>query len=370
VLQYAEVLLSKEDLDAKADALIDFIRERVVGRRFEDAGLSRPHEVQSFADLEAWFRDVLRTLEEGGREQWRTHHAATLRKVRNRLGNLSTRCAGLVTDDGALSDLPFGAFEDRAVYVVDVARVEEDAQDLVFARVVSRLREHLERRDLGVDHVVVFVDELNKYAPADGPDTYVRKMLLDIAERGRYLGLVLFGAQQFRSQVHRRVVGNAGTSVFGRMDGEELATPGYQGLSPAVKARLATLDKGQLLVRHPHFAQPVFVRFPRPAVMAGREGVERFPPPPEPTWQQAVARDLRRLDPSIELGWVTEVSALHDEAEALSARNAVLRQRPDDVRAAFLRALARRARPAAVDAEGVAPRPRGLRPFAPGEYGG
>jgi hypothetical protein len=40
------------------------------------------------------------------------------------------------------------------------------------------------------------------------------------------------------------------------------------------------------------------------------------------------------------------------------------------VRAAFLRALARRARPAAVDAEGVAPRPRGLRPFAPGEYGG
>jgi hypothetical protein len=370
VLQYAEVLLSKEDLDAKADALIDFIRERVVGRRFEDAGLSRPHEVQSFADLEAWFRDVLRTLEEGGREQWRTHHAATLRKVRNRLGNLSTRCAGLVTDDGALSDLPFGAFEDRAVYVVDVARVEEDAQDLVFARVVSRLREHLERRDLGVDHVVVFVDELNKYAPADGPDTYVRKMLLDIAERGRYLGLVLFGAQQFRSQVHRRVVGNAGTSVFGRMDGEELATPGYQGLSPAVKARLATLDKGQLLVRHPHFAQPVFVRFPRPAVMAGREGVERFPPPPEPTWQQAVARDLRRLDPSIELGWVTEVSALHDEAEALSARNAVLRQRPDDVRAAFLRALARRARPAAVDAEGVAPRPRALRPFAPGEYGG
>ena len=51
-----------------------------------------------------------------------------------------------------------------------------------------------------------------------------------------------------------------------------------------------------------------------------------------------------------------------------------LRPETDDparlVRAAFLRALARRARPAAVDAEGVAPRPRGLRPFAPGEYGG
>src|SRR5439155_8381099 len=101
-------------------------------------------------------------------------------------------------------------------------------QDLVFARVVSRLREGLERRELGVGAVVVFVDELNKYAPADGPETYVKKMLLDISERGRYLGLVLFGAEQFRSQVHRRVVRNAGTILFCRMDSDALATPGYQ----------------------------------------------------------------------------------------------------------------------------------------------
>ena len=74
------------------------------------------------------------------------------------------------------------------MYVIDVAGLEEDAQDLIFARVVTKLREHLEKRDLGVQHVVVFVDELNKYAPGDGPETYVRKMLLDIAERGRYLG--------------------------------------------------------------------------------------------------------------------------------------------------------------------------------------
>jgi hypothetical protein len=326
--------------------------------------------VQSFADLDAWFRDVLRKLEDSNGDTWRTHHAATIRKVRNRLSNLSTRCAGLVTDDGVVSDLPFGAFDDRAVYVVDVANVEEDAQDLVFARVVSKLREHLERRDLGVDHVIVFVDELNKYAPNDGPDTYVKKMLLDIAERGRYLGLVLFGAQQFRSQVHRRVVGNAGTTMFGRMDADELATPGYQVLSPAVKARLATLDKGQLMVRHPHFAQPVFVRFPRPAVMTGREGVERFPQAPEPSLAFAVARDLRRLESGIDLGWVQQTILLYEEHEVLAARNAVLRRRPDDVKAAFARELQRRARPGAIDSESMAPKPRTLRSFAPDEYGG
>lgn len=370
VLQYAEVLLNKDDVDAKADALIDFIRERVLGRDFEEPGFSRIHRVQSFADLDAWFRDVLRKLEDGQGDTWRTHHAATIRKVRNRLSNLSTRCAGLVTEDGAVSDLPFGSFADRTVYVVDVANAEDDAQDLVFTRVVSRLREHLERRDLGVDHVVVFVDELNKYAPGDGPDTYVRKMLLDIAERGRYLGLVLFGAQQFRSQVHRRVVGNAGTALFGRMDADELATPGYQVLSPSVKARLATLDKGQVMVRHPHFAQPVFVRFPRPAVMTGREGVERFPQAAEPSLAHAVARDLRRLDASIDLGWVQQQVMLYEEVEVLAARNATLRRRPDDVKAAFTRELARRSRPGAVDAEAVRPRPRPLRGFAPDEYGG
>ena len=336
VLQFAEVLLNKDDVDAKADALIDFIKERVIDRDFSDALLKRSYRVQSFADLEEWFRDLLMAIEaKGGGDSWRTHHVATIRKVRNRLSNISTRCAGLVTDDGAVSDLPFGSFEDRTVYVVDVANLDDDAQDLIFARVVSQLREHLERRDLGVKHVVVFVDELNKYAPGDGPDTYVRKMLLDIAERGRYLGLVLFSAQQFRSQVHRRVVGNSGTALFGRMDGDELATPGYAVLSPAVRTKLATLDKGQLMVRHPHFTQPVFVRFPRPAVMTGRDGAERYPSAVEVTLDAAVVRALRPMDPTVTLAWVQEITALYAEDEVLRARNATVLARPDDVKAFF-----------------------------------
>ena len=79
---------------------------------------------------------MLRKLEDSNGDTWRTHHAATVRKVRNRLSNLSTRCAGLVTDDGAVSDLPFGSFVDRAVYVVDVANVEEDAQDAIVTQLL------------------------------------------------------------------------------------------------------------------------------------------------------------------------------------------------------------------------------------------
>src|SRR5256885_13894312 len=134
-------------------------------------------------------------------------------------------------------------------------------------------------------------------------------MLLDISERGRYLGLVLFSAEQFRSQVHRRVVGNAGTVVFGRMDADELATPGYQVLSPAIKIKLATLPIGELMVRHPHFTQPIFVRFPRPAVLRGRDGVERYPPAVDLPFEDAVARQLVKLDRRVRPNQVKDLIA-------------------------------------------------------------
>src|SRR4051812_3198054 len=125
VLQYAEVLLNKDDVDAKADALIDFIRERVIDRDFTDPLLKRPYRVTTFAELEDWFRDLLIAIEgKGGGDTWRTHHVATIRKVRNRLTNIALRCQGLVSDGGEVSDLPFGSFEDRTVYVIDVANLE------------------------------------------------------------------------------------------------------------------------------------------------------------------------------------------------------------------------------------------------------
>ncbi|HEY8196084.1 MAG TPA: hypothetical protein VIG04_03860, partial [Gemmatimonadales bacterium] len=211
-----------------------------------------------------------------------------------------------------------------------------------------------ERRDLGVDHVVVFVDELNKYAPADGPDTYVRKMLLDLSERGRYLGLVLFSAQQFRSQVQRRVVGNAGTGVYGRMDMDELAMPAYGTISPSTKIKLATLPKGELMVRHPHFTQPIFVKFPRPSVLNGREGIERFPPAVELPFADAVARQMRRLDRRVSADAVHALIEGRRETDVRRALSATRRERPDDAYAFFNACLGRR-----VNAEVAAPR-RGI----------
>lgn len=366
VLDYAEVLLNRDDVDAKAGAFIDFLGERVVGREFCDVTLSEePLEVRSFADLEDFFRRVFEFTEvqARGMEVWRNHHIATIRKVRNRLGNISVRAKGLVTDDGQASDLPWGAFTDRSVHVIDVAGIDPLAQDLVFARAVSKLKEHLERRDLGVDHVVVFVDELNKYAPADGQETYVRRMLLELSERGRYLGMVLFSAQQFRSQVLRRVVGNAGTGLYGRMDMDELATPGYGTLSQATKAKLAALPKGELMVRHPHFTQPLFLRFPRPAMMAGRIGVERFPPAPDLPFAQAVARQLRARDPAVTAARVEALIDGRREDDVRRALHATRRARPDNVLAYFSGQLGKRVEREVVPPRGVPGLKRSTDPY-------
>ena len=135
VLDYAEVLLNRDDVDAKADAFIDFLSERVVGREFTDPTLPRPFRVRSFAELDEFFRAIFAFLEEAGRggEIWKTHHIATIRKIRNRLGNISTRAKGLVTDDGEVNDLPWGRFEDRG----NLLRIYSALVILVFFAIYS-----------------------------------------------------------------------------------------------------------------------------------------------------------------------------------------------------------------------------------------
>lgn len=343
VLKYTQVVLNRDDVDAKADALIQYINQRVVDQTTE--ANRQQITVRNFCDLNTWFDLVLREMEQSNRSEWQTHHYATIRKVYNRLSNLSTRYQGLISPDEFTSDLPWGEFEDRGVYVVDVANLDAQAQDLVFTRVVSELRERLEKGKLGVKHVAVVVDELNKYAPSDGQDTYLRQTLLDISERGRYLGLVLFSAQQFRSQVHKRIVGNSATCIYGRMDMDELATPGYQVLTSATKEKLATLSKGQLMIRHPHFNQPIFVKFPRPNVLRGPDGIRMFPPADDLPLEEAVWQNLSRIDGNLTRSEVRDVVArAADPEEVVRAMNDTIQKRPDDVAAAFRGYIRRKAK--------------------------
>ena len=123
-----------------------------------------------------------------------------------------------------------------------------------------------EQRDLP-KNVIIFVDELNKYAPdaRRGNETSILEFVLDIAARGRSLGVVLVSAEQFMSEVHPQVVGNCATKVIGRSDSAELSNPSYRFIGQDVKGHLTRLEKGQLLLTHPLYRQPVRISFPHPA---------------------------------------------------------------------------------------------------------
>ena len=303
IFDHVQVLLNKDDIDAKADAFLSVIKENVINKK-PNPNYCVYEEVKNFNHLEKWFQNVFAQIDgqdesSEGKTQWKGHATATIRKVYNRLMNIKSRCKGLVTNNSDTYDLPWDDFEDKGVYVVDVAGLSALAQDLVFTRIVEELKKRLEEKTLGVEKVVVFVDELNKYASSDSGNSYLKQTLLEISERGRYLGLVLFSAQQFKSQVHKRIVGNCGTSIYGRMDMDELASQGYSVMPQAIKAELTSLEKGKLLIRHPHFNQYIFVKFPRPPVMTSQEGAKKFPPATAMSFEDAMVRNFRRLDAKI-----------------------------------------------------------------------
>lgn len=175
------------------------------------------------------------------------------------------------------------AIEGGKTYVVDIASLPDHEQALVFGDVVRTVYEVMagggeEGIDMaGLDDdggagspprkVIVFVDELNKFAPAHGSASSSPLLgdLIEIAERGRSLGVILLSAQQFASAVHPRVVGNSATRVFGRTAPTELTQAALRGLSDDVRGHLLRLGKGELLLTHPLYRQPVKIEFPRPA---------------------------------------------------------------------------------------------------------
>jgi DNA helicase HerA-like ATPase len=162
------------------------------------------------------------------------------------------------------------------VVVVDIAKLTDDEQTLVFGDILRTIyalyAEGSEEADELPDKVIIFVDELNKYAPARERESPIIQQVLDIAERGRSLGVVLFGAEQFMSAIHERVAGNCATQVIGRSGSAELSASHYRFLDPAVKANITRLEKGELVISHATYRQPVKIVFPKPAYL--QEGVE------------------------------------------------------------------------------------------------
>jgi hypothetical protein len=106
------------------------------------------------------------------------------------------------------------------------------------------------------------------------------------------------------------------------------------------------------MIRHPHFTQPIFVRFPRPAVMAGRLGAEQYPQGGEVSLEAAVYRSLRERDSTVTLQAVEDAIGLHDEADVLRALVLTLKEGTGDALGTFRARLPKRI------TQSVQPRPQ------------
>lgn len=157
------------------------------------------------------------------------------------------------------------------VRVIDIAKLPEDKQAFVFGdavRTIYNLKLGEFDGESGVKppaRIIVFIDELNKYASKDVPKTSpILREILDVTERGRSLGVILFAAEQFRSAIHDRVTGNCATHAYGRTNSIETATKDYGSLPSTYKNMLTRLEQGDYLVQNPVFRSLLKIRFPKP----------------------------------------------------------------------------------------------------------
>ncbi|GAB6135961.1 hypothetical protein [Thermococcus prieurii] len=210
---------------------------------------------------------------------------------------LVVRNTGIFTDNPTVKEFNLRdyvyAIRPKDVYVIDIAKLADHEKAVVVGDVISsiyqlfsgeityrdispRVKEEkmsdfgIESEEEPVDEpirpskVVIVIDELNKYAPKSGRGSPVLGHLLEISERGRSLGIILFGAEQFASQIHPRILGNAANRIIGRTDTTELKDEAYRFLPQGIKNLIPRLEKGELILHHPLYRQPVKIKFPRP----------------------------------------------------------------------------------------------------------
>lgn len=227
--------------------------------------------VDSWTTLRDKIDECTKTEANGGKKNeiqvtsWRKFKRCVNKAIQNPLfgTNLNDSLAEVDLTEEITNGLTSGQ-----VIVIDIARLDDNAQSFVFgsvARAIYDLKLGAERDNIP-EKVIMFVDELNKYASNDVPKSSpILRQLLDIAERGRSLGIILFSVEQFRSAIHDRVKGNCATQAYGRTNAIEVSKSDYRYIPKVYQNMMTRLSPGEYIISNPALRSLVSIRFPRPA---------------------------------------------------------------------------------------------------------
>ncbi len=158
------------------------------------------------------------------------------------------------------------------VTVVGIQSLHDLGQRFVVGALLAETFGEKENTGQRLPLSVVVLDELNKYAPRDG-NSPLKEMLIDIAQRGRSLGVLLVGAQQTASKVASEVIENAAIKVAGRLDAAEAERSEYGWMLPSTRARARLLKPGSMVISQPAIPVPLVVDFPFPPWATRKEEV-------------------------------------------------------------------------------------------------
>jgi DNA helicase HerA-like ATPase len=160
------------------------------------------------------------------------------------------------------------------VTVVAIQSLHEQAQRFVVGALLNETFREKEETGQRLPLSVIVLDELNKYAPREGTGP-LKDMLIDIAQRGRSLGVLLVGAQQTASRVAPEVLENAAIRVSGRLDAAEAERAEYGWMLPSTRARARLLKPGTMVISQPAIPVPLVVTFPFPPWATRKEEVDQ-----------------------------------------------------------------------------------------------
>lgn len=248
---------------------LTFVEERVEAqlRRYAEPVPREPGAVsiegvvvRSLTDLVAVIGDHLEPPDGADPEfAWTGRvQGGTAAAFMRRLHAAERRVGRLIRPDGRRVDRAA-----EAVTVVDLHRLNDFAQRFVVGALLDEVYAEKEATGQRLPLQVVLLDELNKYAPREGQSP-IKDTLVDIAQRGRSLGIILIGAQQTASRVTPEVVENASIRVAGRLDAAEAERAEYGWMLPATRTRARLLKPGTMVLFQPGIPAPLVFTFPFP----------------------------------------------------------------------------------------------------------